>query len=81
MATVAERPEPEVLEPLKRDLKPRLVPTPVPDAGSGLFSDVLLETDSSERRRRWSALSSVLLQSLMLGLALIIFLMLASKNS
>ena len=43
-----------------------------PLAAQPLFADVLLEVDSAEKgRRKWAAISTILLQSLLLGAVLI----------
>lgn len=45
-------------------------------AAQPLFADVLLEVDSAEKgRRKWAAISTILLQSLLLGAVLIVPLM------
>ena len=47
-----------------------------PLAAQPLFADVLLEVDSAEKgRRKWAAISTILLQSLLLGAVLIVPLM------
>src|SRR5215831_8094707 len=75
MTTLLEVHEPEIQE------KPKAVeslpkPPQPPFVAPALFSDVLLEVDSAEKKsRRWSALSSVVLQFLMLATALILPLM------
>src|SRR5450631_637580 len=75
MPTMIEVHEPETSE------QPVLeVETPesmlAPFVGPALFADVLLEPDSAERgRRKWSALSSIALQCLLIGVALAVPLM------
>jgi periplasmic protein TonB len=75
MTTLMEVHEPEIQEkPEAKESALKLSPPPfVPPV---LFADVLLEVDSTERRRRkWSALSSIVFQCLMLATALILPLM------
>jgi len=71
MTTLMEVHEPEVLERTVPEINVHKSPPPfIPPA---LFADVLLEVDSAEgERRKWSALSSVVLQCLLLGVALIV---------
>ena len=75
MTTLMEVHEPVTHERSIAEKVPGKLPPP-PFIPPALFADVLLEVDSTERKRRgWSALSSVILQCLMLGAALIIPLM------
>lgn len=74
MSTVLERHETEV----EASTRPgSLLTTPAtPAVRPSFFADVLLEVDRSEkRRRRWAAIASVILQSLILGTLLIVPLM------
>jgi protein TonB len=73
MTTLAELHEQDLLEGMHQEIA-RETPLPsAPHAAPGFFSNVLLEVDSTERRRRkWSAFSSLMLQSLMLAGLLII---------
>lgn len=75
MTTLLEAHEPEIQEkPKVAENLPK--PPQPPFVAPTLFADVLLEVDSAERkRRRWSALSSVVLQCVMLATALILPLM------
>jgi len=76
MTTLAEVHEQDLLERLHEEVSRKTPPPTAPHAGPGFFANVLLEVDSTERRRRkWSAVSSLLLQTLMLGSLLIIPLM------
>jgi len=76
MTTLAEVHEQDLLERMQGEVTKNTPPPPGPRAGANFFANVLLEVDNTERRRRkWSALSSVTLQCLMLAAALIIPLM------
>jgi periplasmic protein TonB len=75
MATLTEVHEPEIQEQVTRETdtsrsSPRLFVPPL------LFADVLLEVDSTEKwRRKLSAVSSITLQCLVLGVVLVVPLM------
>src|SRR5262249_19813813 len=76
MTTLADLHEQDLLERLHEEVIRKTPPPPAPHAGPGFFANVLLEVDRTERRRRkWSAVSSLVLQSLMLAALLIIPLM------
>ncbi len=75
MATMTEVHEPEIQEQVTRETDTSKS-SPRPFVPPLLFADVLLELDSAEKRRRkWSAVSSITLQCLLLGLALVVPLM------
>jgi protein TonB len=75
MPTMIEVHEPETSERPVFELEtPKS--TLAPFVGPALFADVLLEPDNEERgRRKWSALSSIALQCLLIGVALAVPLM------
>jgi len=76
MTTLTELHEQDLLERMQEEVTKKTPPPPAPRAGANFFADVLLEVDSTERRRRkWSAVSSLTLQCLMLATVLIIPLM------
>ena len=73
MTTLTELHELDLQERLHQEIPRKTPPPPALHAGPGFFSSVLLEVDNTERRRRkWSAFSSLILQSLMLASLLII---------
>ncbi len=70
MSTLTELHEPEILE---QAAQPVGMLSGAPDLPPSFFSDILLETDSTERRRRrWAAVTSVIVQSLLLGTLLLV---------
>src|SRR3954452_10448448 len=76
MTTLAELHEQDLLERMQEEVTKTAPPLLAPRAGANFFADVLLEVDSTERRRRkWSAFGSLALQCLMLATVLIIPLM------
>jgi protein TonB len=76
MTTLAELHDQDLLERTKEEVTKKTPPPLAPRAGANFFASVLLEVDSTERRRRkWSAVSSLTLQCLMLATVLIIPLM------
>lgn len=71
MSTLTELHEPEVLEKAAQSVE--MSDGATPDLLPSFFSDILLETDTTERRRRrWAAITSVIVQSLLLGTLLIV---------
>ena len=71
MSTLTELHEPQVLEKASQSVE--MSDGATPDLLPSFFSDILLETDRTERRRRrWAAITSVIVQSLLLGLLLIV---------
>jgi len=73
MTTLAELHEQDLLERRREETAGRTPVPTAPHAGPGFFSNVLLEVDNTERKRRkWSAFSSLILQSLMLAGLLIV---------
>jgi protein TonB len=79
MSPVTDLHEPEVLQEVQKKGVPRpeaVEATFVEPLSPGFFSDVLLEADSATKhRRRWATTSSVIVQSLILGVLLIVPLM------
>jgi protein TonB len=75
MTTMTEVHEPEILELVIRETDTSKS-SPLPIVQPLLFADVLLELDSTEKwRRKLSALSSITLQCLVLGVVLVVPLM------
>ena len=73
MTTLAELHDQDLQERMHQEVLKKAPPPPIPHAGARFFSNVLLEVDNTERRRRkWSAVSSLIVQSLMLVSLLVV---------